>query len=91
MRAETKFGILLIIIFLLCLMGALSSCSCNTCTDTEEVQRNYEYVNYEPTPGVTYSVRALKFEYDGHQYIMFGEGRTRGFVHDPDCPCNNHY
>lgn len=91
MREEIKFGILLIILFLLCLLGVLSSCSCNTCIDTEDVQCNYEYVNYEPTTGVTYSVRALRFEYDGHQYIMFGEGRSRGFVHDPDCPCNNHY
>lgn len=54
MREEIKFGILLIILFLLCLLGVLSSCSCNTCIDTEDVQCNYEYVNYEPTTGVTY-------------------------------------
>ena len=33
-----------------------------------------------------------KLSYDGHQYIIYNEGRSDGgvgMVHSPDCKCNN--
>lgn len=33
-------------------------------------------------------IYAVKFEYEGHSYIQFNEGRNgTGYVHDPDCWC----
>ena len=37
------------------------------------------------------SMPIMKFEYDGHKYIMFGDGEGKSVVHDPNCPCHNHY
>lgn len=39
------------------------------------------------------SLYARKFEYDGHRYIEFARpleiyDHYTGYVHDPDCPCN---
>ena len=34
------------------------------------------------------NIRVYKFNYNGHTYIMFSNGRSEnGVVHDPDCPC----
>lgn len=33
------------------------------------------------------NICAVKFEYEGHSYIQFNDGRNVGYVHDPDCWC----
>ena len=34
-------------------------------------------------------MRARRFTYEGHRYIMFLYNvHMNGVVHDPDCPCN---
>lgn len=35
------------------------------------------------------SIKAMKFEYEGHQYIYFRKvpGHSGGPVHDPNCWC----
>jgi len=82
MKAEIKFVILLIILVLLCIAGALSSC-----TPVNQTKRP-ELVKYEIKKNRYGSMRVLRFEYDGHQYIMFGSVDGRSIVHDPDCPCH---
>lgn len=29
----------------------------------------------------------VRFTYNGHDYLKFGEGSSMRIVHDPDCPC----
>lgn len=36
------------------------------------------------------NIKVYKFQYNGHNYIMFSESKwANGVVHDPDCPCQN--
>lgn len=61
------------------------------CCNMEEIKSQEsavekEYLYLKDGQG---SLGVLRFEYDGHKYILFTSGETRnGFVHDPDCPCH---
>ena len=54
----------------------------------DDVPSPVDYVYYNGgSPGV-YKVPVIKFEYNGHQYIRFGEYQSTCVVHDPDCKCH---
>lgn len=55
----------------------------------EEIPCVEEYVFYKGTSDGTFKVPVIKFEYNGHQYIRFGEYQSTCVVHDPDCKCHN--
>lgn len=54
-----------------------SNCSkCNTKT---------EVVNIDYGAGTKRVIRVGRFEHNGHNYLVFGQGEGRCVVHDPDC------
>ena len=74
------------VIYIIAMALCLSSC-CNMeeiKSQESVVEKEYLYLsNGQGTLGV------LRFEYDGHKYILFTSGESRnGFVHDPNCPCH---
>lgn len=72
----------------------LTSCApVNTKQTTKEIPKSTEdrmyYKNYPNRlnpDGYSYTA-VRKAEYDGHSYIIFGNGESRCIVHDPDCKC----
>ena len=52
----------------------------------ESTENRMYYRNYFNPSGYSYtSVR--KAEYNGHTFLIFGDGESRCIVHDPDCKC----
>lgn len=60
-------------------------CAFVSCVPDENVHPLYKNELISVGGNSNILIRVLKFEYDGHNYIMFHEG----VVHDPDCPCHN--
>jgi len=88
---------------ILFLLFAILTLSC--CMPSEEWQKEMEKVENDKMqrPENKAAQRALgtgcvdriyEFEYNGHKYIQFVNGKTYsehkigGVVHDPDCPCH---
>ena len=69
------------------ILGLFVGCVPNT-GPNDDVPSPVDYVYYNGgSPGV-YKVPVIKFEYNGHQYIRFGEYQSTCIVHDPDCKCH---
>ena len=69
---------------LLLLLGILAIiCSCEPSEAIVTKQKQEVAMSYFRT--------VRHFEYEGHKYISFehgyGDSRTQGIVHDPDCHC----
>ena len=75
------------VIYIIVMALCLSACCMEEVKHQESAaEKEYLYLNDQGTLGV------IRFEYDGHKYILFTSGETRnGFVHDPDCPCHEQY
>jgi hypothetical protein len=84
-----KFFIaLLIFAIAMMILGLFVGCAKNP-SHNDNVPSPVDYVYYKGngSPGV-YKDPVIKFEYNGHQYIRFGEYRSTCVVHDPDCKCH---
>ena len=70
------------------ILGLFVGCACPGPND-DEIPKPVEYIYYKDgiSPG-KYKVPVIKFEYNGHQYIRFGEYQSTSVVHDPDCKCH---
>ena len=67
----------------------LSSCCDMKKIEYKESDVEKEYLYLRDGRG---TLSVLRFEYDGHKYILFTSSETKnGFVHDPDCPCHELY
>ena len=57
----------------------------------DEVKIEAEDVRDNPRQASMYIDRAVHYNYEGHDYIMFihlsGNSSIAGVVHDPDCHC----
>lgn len=74
------------VIYIIAMALCLSACCNMEEIKTQESTVEKEYLYLKDGQG---SLGVLRFEYDGHKYILFTSGETRnGFVHDPDCPCH---
>jgi hypothetical protein len=81
-----KFFIALLIFALaMMILGLFVGCVPVT-EPNDNVPTPVDYVYYKSngSPGV-YKEPVIKFEYNGHQYIRFGEYQSTCVVHDPDC------
>lgn len=76
--------VIYIIAMALCL---LSSCNMKK-IEHKESDTEKEYLYLRDGQG---TITVLRFEYDGHKYILFAADFRNGFVHDPDCPCHEQY
>lgn len=84
-----KFFIALLIFALaMMILGLFVGCTTNQ-RHIDNVPSPVDYVYYKGngSPGV-YKEPVFKFEYNGHQYIRFGEYQSTCIVHDPDCKCH---
>lgn len=83
------FIALLIFALAMMILGLFVGCVPVTDPNDDETPQPHEYIYYKDgtTPG-KYKVPVIKFEYNGHQYIRFGEYRSTCVVHDPDCKCH---
>ena len=88
---------LMILIMLVILVGCTSNEKQSEITRYPEPEMQY-FVKFQPRRLYTEnrtrswtdtkSLLVDKFEYDGHQYIVFYQGYRMGVVHDPDCSCH---
>lgn len=78
------------VIYIIAMALCLSACCSTGEIERKEsdIKKKYLYLKGASTLNV------VRFEYDGHKYVMFynnvGAG-VNGFVHDPDCPCHELY
>lgn len=72
---------LLLLLFVLPLVGGCCPC--------EESGTARKVPEKEPVQvRIPFGLRpVVRFNYDGHDYLKFGEGSMMRLVHDPDCPC----
>jgi len=73
--------------FILFIISILFVC-CTVTPEQENAPGPVEYIYYKGTDPGVYKEPVIKFEYNGHSYIRFGEFRCTSIVHDPDCPCH---
>ena len=75
------------VIYIIAMALCLTACCMEEVKHQESaVEKEYLYLSGQGSLGV------LRFEYNGHKYILFTSGESRnGFVHDPDCPCHEQY
>lgn len=89
MHITRKFFIVFLIFALaMMILGLFVGCTQNP-DHYDNVPFPVDYVYYKGngSPGV-YKVPVIKFEYNSHQYIRFGENHSTCVVHDPDCKCH---
>lgn len=80
MKKDTLIGFAILFIFWI-------GCALVSCVPDENVSPMYKNERISIGGNSNIVIRVVKFEYDGHRYIMFG-GEV-GVVHDPDCPCRS--
>jgi len=66
-------------LFVLLAAVSLSGCA----SEVSEVREEKTKTLYLKNSMDSYSIR--KFEYDGHEYVAFGQGNSLSVVHDPNC------
>ena len=76
------------IIYTIAMALCLSACCSTGEIERKESEIKKEYLYLKGTS----TLNVVRFEYDGHKYILFTSSETRnGFVHDPGCPCHEKY
>lgn len=90
MHITRKFFIALLIFALaMMILGLFVGCTQNPDPyDNVPSPADYVYYKGNSSSGMVYKVPVIKFEYNGHQYIRFGEYQSTCIVHDPDCKCH---
>lgn len=64
-------------------------CFCdNTNKDINIKDSKEQQVTNTNTSNIS-TLRVKTFSYNKHKYIKFTSGKESGYVHDPDCPCQN--
>lgn len=56
--------------------------------DNKEEQSQQQQITNINTSNIS-TLRVKTFNYNNHKYIKFTSGKEAGYVHDPDCPCQN--
>ena len=67
-------------------LGALAIIG--VCISAESNKEQQEVSNIENNSNVD-TLNVKTFYYNNHKYIKFTSGKESGYVHDPDCPCQN--
>jgi len=81
------FIVLLIFAIAMMILGLFVGCAQNP-NPNDNVPTPVDYVYYKSYSPCVYKDPVIKFEYNGHQYIRFGEYKSTCVVHDPDCKCH---
>lgn len=79
------FIALLVFALAMLILGLFVGCSP---VPDNEITKPEGKIYYKGSSPGTYEDQISKFEYNGHQYIRFGEYRSQTIVHDPDCKCH---
>jgi hypothetical protein len=75
-------------VFFIAILGALMTSCVPNPGPNDEIAEPKGYIYYKGVSGSIYGEPVYRFDYNGHQYIRFGEYQSVTVVHDPDCKCH---
>lgn len=80
-----RFIIAMILFFvMIVIMRTMTGC-CPSKQQNSNCNDNIEVINIDYGAGTKRVIRVGRFEHNGHNYLVFGQGECRCVVHDPDC------